>query len=403
MYHVSKGTPTVLKEGKDGIKLRIIVLKSFARNSLFLTGSCSILRTLQGDTDCSSLCPFHRMHRVPPPPLTCKMCIPPAHFRKYEEFRKHLRIHHQMKHLSPTESRQFENYPGAMEHVERGPPSQRKVRETVQGQATNASQSLPVPKNVAQSSGANRFAIASTSQSMASRSSSGEPNNNNQVRGEASASANATNAPNVSTSEAVHPSPTSSEVRAMLEQIVRQQMEAEFTKHSLGSTSTESNRVENTVADIVQHEVKQQIANELKNRLPLLGAEIRQCVRGEVKDTIIQLMDMAKSYDEEKSREEESPYTTNRASTVPAIMSRADNYVSNRRFISDGLNVRVEFQHAPINSQMDRSLGAAGSNMDITHSDEELLEVSQSILDGTARNDSVVSFICKTHFFSGVF
>lgn len=277
----------------------------------------------------------------PQPPLTCRMCIPPVHFFVYEQFRKHLRCIHSKKKLLENEVRQFENYPRAMANIHRGPPSTRWQRRG---------------ENPANAGGENQAPVLDA----------------------------ATVENNQSNTE---------QIRAMVEEAVERKMAELRASNSVPEPVSNDTVLQN----LVNNSVRDRISEELKHRLPLLGNEIRARAREEVHVVVQKLMGAAAAYAEdcERAQSVTPPAPSAKRPHSMALNETPHEYVRNRLFVSDGLNVHVSFKSNPSAPNIDQA-GPSGGQKDTpapiescTLSDEELLNVSPSVLDGSKSQVSI--------------
>lgn len=266
---------------------------------------------------------------VPPPPLTCRMCVPPANFWRYEVFRAHLRAVHKKKVLIEGEIRQFENFPNASTHLVYGPRSARDNRDG------GVSSDRPSTPDVNNSSGIqpNVASVAGSSNSAPA------------LRVTTSAGTS-----NVSQSgRSTHPP----------------------------SVPVVSDALIADMRGIVASTVRAELSREIDNRLPFLNDEIRlqvsHAVQAEIPTAICEaVFKMASAY------ANDSPSRSGRVLlTRPAMFSTA------RQYISDGNNVFVRF-----------STENNSDDIQATASDEELMAVSPTILDGNALVNSSVDKVC---------
>lgn len=283
-----------------------------------------------------------------PPPVTCKMCVPNEHFYVLEDFRKHLRIKHQMRHPSQDQIRQFENFPNAVTYLNRGPPSVRR-RPTHQ---TNSNPAPAVDNNEGQNG--NQPATNVTNNTT-------DPNGN-------------LPAPNAPPS-ANQPAP-------------------EAVDNAIFNANLDTK-----IRDIVT----EHISSELRNRLPLLANEIKSRINNAVQhvvphmvnDTMLrfveQFTDSSQQMSFEEEEEEAEPNYGENVTMLPAIKHSIEEVPTQRSFVSDGLHVRVTFSNNLCQTQTivpsvddvvkPTSLDKTPEEMDITASDDELLTVSPTLLD----------------------
>lgn len=311
------------------------------------------------------------MQRMPQlPPLSCRICIPHVGFFVYEEFRKHLRLRHGKKKLSAGEFRQYENYPNAFQQVRRGPPSARRTARSngvhpsaAQNQNNNGAANPPP----AQSSNNNGVAQLQADQGPANGAPSNQPSAATPPPSVDGPVHSATPAANQkSASSAAAPSAVEDKNSAVNKKSVPVPVNHDTTE----TAPPVSNLAE--MQEMVEESVQAHIAAELKARLPLLGNEIAVRVRHEVDAAIVGFIKAAQMYSEDCD--------SSMTPSQPSITQHAESYVKNRVFVSDGLNVHISFKN---DSLPHISHVNSVDDINATLSDEELLCVSSSLLDGS--------------------